>query len=279
MAKLFIEDLQLRGKRVLMRVDFNVPVKDGRIENDRRLRASLPSIRYVLARGASLVLMSHLGRPGGRRIGKYSLGPVAERLQDLLGAPVRFLPDCVGPDVERGVRRPQARGGGRAREPALPHRGGGQDQEGGRRLHHGRSRRGRRLPRLADEARRCLCQRCLRGRAPRAQLGDRGQPAAASGRLPDEEGAGLSRRGPREAEATVRRDHRWRQGLRQDRRDRVPAAEGRRAARRRGHGFHLLPGAGQGDRRLAGGERPPGDGPRRCWPRPTASWCCRSTPW
>ena len=100
MAKLFIEDLQLRGKRVLMRVDFNVPVKDGRIENDRRLRASLPSIRYVLARGASLVLMSHLGRPDGQRIGKYSLGPVAERLQELLGAPVRFLPDCVGPDVE-----------------------------------------------------------------------------------------------------------------------------------------------------------------------------------
>ena len=100
MAKLFIEDLQLRGKRVLMRVDFNVPVKDGRIENDRRLRASLPSIRYVLARGASLVLMSHLGRPEGQRIGKYSLGPVAERLQELLGAPVRFLPDCVGPSLE-----------------------------------------------------------------------------------------------------------------------------------------------------------------------------------
>jgi phosphoglycerate kinase len=101
MVKLFIEDLQLRGKRVLMRVDFNVPVTDGRVENDRRLRASLPSIRYALAHGASLVLMSHLGRPDGRRVGKYSLGPVAERLQELLGARVRFLPDCVGPDVER----------------------------------------------------------------------------------------------------------------------------------------------------------------------------------
>jgi phosphoglycerate kinase len=101
MVKLFIEDLQLRGKRVLMRVDFNVPITDGRVENDRRLRASLPSIRYVLAHGASLVLMSHLGRPDGQRVGKYSLGPVAERLQELLGARVRFLPDCVGPDVER----------------------------------------------------------------------------------------------------------------------------------------------------------------------------------
>jgi phosphoglycerate kinase len=100
MAKLFIEDLPLAGKRVLMRVDFNVPVKDGRIENDRRLRASLPSIRYALAHGASVVLMSHLGRPDGQRIGKCSLGPVAERLQELLGRPLRFLPDCVGPTVE-----------------------------------------------------------------------------------------------------------------------------------------------------------------------------------
>jgi len=101
MAKLFIEDLQLPGKRVLMRVDFNVPVKDGKVENDRRLRGALPSIRYVLAQSATLVLMSHLGRPDGQRIGKYSLAPVAERLQELLGTRVTFLPDCVGPKVER----------------------------------------------------------------------------------------------------------------------------------------------------------------------------------
>jgi phosphoglycerate kinase len=101
MAKLFIEDLDLRGKRVLMRVDFNVPVKNGKVENDKRLRASLPSIQYVLRQGASLVLMSHLGRPDGQAIPKYSLAPVAERLAELLGRPVRFLPDCVGADVER----------------------------------------------------------------------------------------------------------------------------------------------------------------------------------
>jgi phosphoglycerate kinase len=101
MAKLFIEDLDLAGKRVLMRVDFNVPVKDGKVENDKRLRAALPSIRYVLDRGASLVLMSHLGRPGGERNEKYSLAPVAERLADLLGRPVKFQRDCVGPDVEK----------------------------------------------------------------------------------------------------------------------------------------------------------------------------------
>jgi phosphoglycerate kinase len=80
MAKLFIEDLDLRAKRVIMRVDFNVPVKDGKVENDKRLRASLPSSRHVLSRGASLVLMSHLGRPDGQRNRKYSLKPVADRL-------------------------------------------------------------------------------------------------------------------------------------------------------------------------------------------------------
>ena len=101
MHKLFIEDLELHGKRVLMRVDFNVPIKDGRVENDQRLQAALPSIRYVLDRGASLVLMSHLGRPNGQVVAKYSLAPVARRLEDLLGRPVSFLDDCVGASVER----------------------------------------------------------------------------------------------------------------------------------------------------------------------------------
>ncbi|MBN2370521.1 MAG: phosphoglycerate kinase [Vicinamibacteria bacterium] len=101
MTKLFIEDLDLKGKRVAMRVDFNVPVKDGKVENDKRLRASLPSIRYVLDHGASLVLMSHLGRPDGKRVEKHSLRPVATRLADLLDRPVRFLDDCVGPEVEK----------------------------------------------------------------------------------------------------------------------------------------------------------------------------------
>jgi len=101
MAKLFIEDLDLPGKRVIMRVDFNVPVKDGKVENDKRLRASLPSIQYVLGKGASLVLMSHLGRPDGQKVAKYSLKPVAEKLAELLGKPVKFLDDCVGPEVEK----------------------------------------------------------------------------------------------------------------------------------------------------------------------------------
>ena len=97
MANLFIEDLKLGGKRVLMRVDFNVPIKDGEIQDDTRVRASLPSIRYVLDHGASLVLVSHLGRPDGQTIAKLSLAPVAERLAHLLGTRVMFLHDCVGP--------------------------------------------------------------------------------------------------------------------------------------------------------------------------------------
>jgi phosphoglycerate kinase len=101
MAKLFIEDLDLAGKRVIMRVDFNVPLKDGRIDNDKRLRAALPSIRYILGKGASLVLMSHLGRPNGKISDKLSLAPVAERLSELLGEPVKLLGDCVGADVEK----------------------------------------------------------------------------------------------------------------------------------------------------------------------------------
>jgi phosphoglycerate kinase len=100
MAKLFIEDLAIAGKRVIMRVDFNVPIKDGKVDNDKRLRASLPSIEYVLKKGGSLVLMSHLGRPDGKAIPKYSLKPVAEALSILIKRPVKFLPECVGPEVE-----------------------------------------------------------------------------------------------------------------------------------------------------------------------------------
>ena len=102
MAKLPIDKLDLKGKRVLMRVDFNVPQdkQTGEITNAQRIVAALPTIRYALDQGASVVLMSHLGRPDGERKTKYTLKPVAEKLQDLLGRSVRFLNDCVGPEVE-----------------------------------------------------------------------------------------------------------------------------------------------------------------------------------
>ena len=100
MTKLFIEDLELAGKRALIRVDFNVPVKNGVVESDKRIRAALPTIKYALDKGASVVLMSHLGRPNGQKNTKYTLAPVAKRLEELLGRPVQFLNDCVGPEVE-----------------------------------------------------------------------------------------------------------------------------------------------------------------------------------
>jgi phosphoglycerate kinase len=102
MAKKTIKDIALNGKRVLMRVDFNVPQDKatGAITNTPRIAAALPTIQYALEQGASVVLMSHLGRPNGEVTPKYTLKPVAEKLQELLGKPVKFLSDCVGPEVE-----------------------------------------------------------------------------------------------------------------------------------------------------------------------------------
>ncbi len=100
MPKLSIDQIDLTGKRVLMRVDFNVPMKDGAITNPARIEAALPTIRHCLDNGASVVLMSHLGRPNGQAVAKYSLAPVATQLEALLGQPVRFLNDCVGPEIE-----------------------------------------------------------------------------------------------------------------------------------------------------------------------------------
>ncbi|XP_076803330.1 putative phosphoglycerate kinase [Clavelina lepadiformis] len=107
--KLSIDKLEVKGKRVLMRVDFNVPLKDSKITNNQRIVAALPSIKYCLENGAkSVVLMSHLGRPDGRMQEKYSLAPVAEELKKLLVTNVTFLEDCVGPDVEAKCADPSA---------------------------------------------------------------------------------------------------------------------------------------------------------------------------
>jgi phosphoglycerate kinase len=97
-----IRDIDVTGRRVLMRVDFNVPQDKttGAITNPQRIVAALPTLKYALEHGASVVLMSHLGRPDGKVIAKFSLKPVAAKLQELLGRPVTFLPECVGPAVE-----------------------------------------------------------------------------------------------------------------------------------------------------------------------------------
>jgi len=99
--KLSIAELKLANKRVLIRVDFNVPMKDGKVTNTGRIDAALPTIKYALDQGASVVLMSHLGRPDGKKNLEFTLEPIAKVLGDKLGVPVRFLPDCVGPEIER----------------------------------------------------------------------------------------------------------------------------------------------------------------------------------
>ncbi|PAV60815.1 hypothetical protein WR25_14805 [Diploscapter pachys] len=105
--KLAIDKLDLKGKRVLMRVDFNVPQKEGKITNNQRIVAAIPSIKYALDNGAkSVVLMSHLGRPDGRKQEKYTLRPVAEELQKLLGREVKFVDDCVGEKAEAETANP-----------------------------------------------------------------------------------------------------------------------------------------------------------------------------
>jgi phosphoglycerate kinase len=99
LAKLSIRDLDLHGKRAFIRVDFNVPIKSGVIEDDTRIRASLPTIEYALDKGATVILASHLGRPKGKVAPEFSLRPVAERLGQLLGRPVVFAEDCIGEKV------------------------------------------------------------------------------------------------------------------------------------------------------------------------------------
>ena len=105
MAKLFIEDLDLQGKKVLMRVDFNVPLDDQQnVTDDTRIRAAIRSIQYILSKNASLILMSHLGRPKGKIVDSMKMDPVAAKLSELLGKPVKKLDDCVGADVEKAVQ-------------------------------------------------------------------------------------------------------------------------------------------------------------------------------
>jgi phosphoglycerate kinase len=99
-----IRDIDLKGKRILVRVDFNVPLKDGEVSDDTRIRAALPTIQYLMSHDSAIILCSHLGRPKGQRLPELSLRPVAKRLSELLEAPVAFVDDCVGAEVKETVK-------------------------------------------------------------------------------------------------------------------------------------------------------------------------------
>src|ERR1700694_3987880 len=108
MPKVSVRDLHLANKTVFIRVDFNVPLSPGgqEITSDKRIRASLPTIKYVLDKGAGVILASHLGRPKGKPNPEMSMKPVAARLEQLLGKTVKLAPDCVGPEVEAMLPAP-----------------------------------------------------------------------------------------------------------------------------------------------------------------------------
>jgi len=104
MAKKTVKDVELKGKTVLMRVDFNVPIKDGKIGDDNRIVQALDSINYVVEHGAKLILTSHLGRPGGEASKEFSLKPVADHLATLVDVPVHFAEDCIGEKAEKVIK-------------------------------------------------------------------------------------------------------------------------------------------------------------------------------
>ena len=101
-----IKDADLKGKRVLIRVDFNVPLKEGKVTDATRIKAALPTVKYILDQGASLVVMSHFGRPKGQKNPDFSMAPIAKEFEALLGRPVKLAPDVIGEEVEKDMIYP-----------------------------------------------------------------------------------------------------------------------------------------------------------------------------
>ena len=257
MAKLSIRDLDLAGKRVFVRVDFNVPIKDGVIGDDTRIRSSLPTIRYALDHGATVVLASHLGRPKGQASPQLSLRPIATRLSELLGRPVAMAEDCVGDRARRAVEEAASvRRSRRApREPSLSPRRG--EERCGLR---GRAR-------LAGGP---VRQRCVRRGAPGACVGRRYHAsfAACGGRIADGAGVEVPRPCARIARTPVRGDSRRREGVRQAGSDREHARQGRPSPDRRRDGLYVFQIARRPDRQVARRGRQAGRG------APDRGQCC-----
>jgi phosphoglycerate kinase len=226
MPKLSVRDLDLKNKRVFIRVDFNVPLAPGgrEITSDKRIKASLPTIRYALEQGAGLILASHLGRPKGKPNPEMSLKPVAKRLEELLGRPVKMAPDCIGPEVEAMLPAPG--------EILLLEN---------LRYHPEEEKNdpefSKKLAALCD-----VYVNDAFGSAHRAHASTVGMiayvPQAAAGLLMDQELKYLTM-ATREPGAAVRGDSGRRQGFRQDRSDRESGQSRGQAVDRRRHGLYV----------------------------------------
>ena len=178
MSYLSIRDLDLNGKRVFIRVDFNVPLQknekgDMEITSDKRIKASLPTIQYALEHGAGVILASHLGRPKGKPNPEMSLKPAAVRLAELLGRPVKMAPDCVGPEVEAMKPAPG--------EVLLLEN---------LRFHPEEEKNDPEFAQQAGFVVRPLCERRVRFRASRARIHGRHDPVRAQGRGRSADGSG-----------------------------------------------------------------------------------------
>ena len=270
MPKLSIRDLELADKRVLIRVDYNVPMKDGKVTDDTRIRETLKTLEYLLLlRALRSLLVAHLGRPKGKPVESMSLRPVARRLRVLLdqvfneSENVAFSPDCVG-EIAKEMARELESGQTLLLENL--------------RFHPEEEANDPRLRRPARRALRPLRGRRLRQRAPRPRLHRGHHPLrGAIGRRPaDGEGVELPGQGAHRAGPAIRRHHRRIEDLGQDRRDRQPAGQGRHAADRRRHGLHLSRRAGPEHRQVADRGRQDRRRQARRWrrPRPGASSCC-----
>ncbi len=153
--KKLVTDIDVKGKKVLVRVDFNVPIKDGKVEDDTRIRAALPTIQYLLDHGAAVLLCSHLGRPKDGPDPKYSMRPTAEHLSKLLGKPVAFSEECVGPMAEAAAK---------ALKP------GEVLVLENTRFYTGETKNDPEMSQAIGRAGRCICERCLWLCAPRPRL-------------------------------------------------------------------------------------------------------------
>jgi len=222
MNKKTIANIDWQGKRALVRVDFNVPMRDGQITDDTRIRAALPTIHALLEQGASLVLMSHLGRPKGEPNPQYSLQPVAAHLATLLDAPVHFCEETIGPVAE---------------EAAMGLKTGDMLLLENTRFNAGETKNGadmaQQLAKLGD-----VFVNDAFGSAHRAHASTTGVAqlmTAVAGLLMEKELNCV-----REPQTTFCGNSRWRKNQRQDRRDSCTARKGRRDPHWRWHGKHIL---------------------------------------